>query len=104
MQVEQQQLLCLLCELRCTAAGTGANQRSRFACRMRCSLSRSHWTAPCGHSRCGSTRACWQSLRKLSARLIALATAWPGGVAVSQQWQHRFLHGEMLRWAGLSVV
>ena len=38
----------LSCELGCTAAGTGANLRSRVLFRGRCSLSRSHWTVHTG--------------------------------------------------------
>ena len=37
------------------------------------------------------------------ARLIVLATAWSCGMAVSEQWRHTWLIGEVLHCAGLPV-
>lgn len=46
---------------------------------------------------CGQALTLWQHklmqavIAQAPGRLSVLATAWPGGVAVSQQWQHQLL-------------
>ena len=72
------------CEIGCPAAGTGADPV----------LSLYVWKAvqPEQESRSGSRRACRQSIRKVRPDYMR----WHlGGVAVSQQWRHQRLLGEV---------